>query len=682
VRNPADYHGAEEAALTTRARPDGAAVVALIGSPNVGKSSVFNPLTGLSQHVGNWPGKTIEQKVGVHRYNGRSLHIVDLPGTYSLTANSVEEQITRDYIIRQRPDVVVVIVNAASLERTLYLVAEALELPAPVIVGLNMMDVAEGQGIRIEPEVLQAALGVPVVPMSATHGQGLPELVQAIDQVLDGSFPYAARQPELGPEVEELAGQVEALIGEDAPQAYPRRWLALKLLEGDSEVTDLVRACLPDERRQEMERLLRQNEEAVLAIASARYEWIGRMVRAALHRPRMGVVSLTERLDRLATHFHAGPAILLGLLSLIFWLVYRVSGPLVEILDAAVGAGAGFLQAALVGAPAWVTGLLADGILGGVGTVLSLVPILAVFFLAIGFLEDVGYLARAAFVADRFMHRIGLHGKSFLPLFLGFGCNVPAVLGARILDSRRDRLLTILLVPLVPCAGRMAVLIFITGALFGPQAPLVALGLLAFVIAILGLSGGVINRLLFRDEPPAFIMELPLYHLPNWRTIGLSTWQRIAGFITRAGTVILVLSVVIWALATLPSGTIEESYLAELGRFLAPVGGLMGLDWRMMVALLASLVAKEQTVATLAILANTGEATLATTLPQMLSPAAGLAFLVVQLLFVPCVGTLAVIHQETGSWRWTAFSVAYLAAISFAGGLVVYQAACLLGLGV
>ena len=678
----AHCHEPEKAALAARARPDGAAVVALIGSPNVGKSSVFNPLTGLSQHVGNWPGKTVEQKAGTHRYNGRTLHIVDLPGTYSLTANSVEEQVTRDYIIRERPDVVVVIANAASLERTLYLVAEALELPAPVIVGLNMMDVAEGQGMRIEPEVLQAALGVPVVPMAAAHGQGLAELVQAIDQVLDGSFPYAARHPELGPEVEGLAGQVEELIGEDAPPPYPRRWLALKLLEGDSEVTDLVRALLPDERRQEMERLLRQNEEAVLAIASARYEWIGRLVRAALHRPRMGAVSLTERLDRLATHFQVGPAILLGLLSLIFWLVYRVASPLVEVLDAAVGAGAAFLEAALSGAPAWVTGLLADGILGGVGTVLSLVPILIVFFLAIGFLEDVGYLARAAFVADRFMHRIGLHGKSFLPLFLGFGCNVPAVLGARILESRRDRLLTILLVPLVPCAGRMAVLIFVTGALFGPQAPLVALGLLAFVIAILSLSGGVINRLLFRDEPPAFIMELPLYHLPNWRTIGLSTWHRVLGFITRAGTVILVLSVVIWALATLPGGTIEGSYLAGLGRFLAPVGGLMGLDWRMMVALLASLVAKEQTVATLAILANTGEATLAAALPQMLKPSAGLAFLVVQMLFVPCVGTLAAIYQETRSWRWTAFSVAYLAVISFAGGLLVYQVACLLGLGV
>ena len=666
--------GAEDAGPTLH--------VALAGSPNVGKSSVFNPLTGLSQHVGNWPGKTVEQKAGLHRHDGRTLHIVDLPGTYSLTANSVEEQVARDYVINQRPDVVVAVVNAASLERTLYLVAELLELPAPLVVGLNMVDVAEAQGLRVEANVLQAALGVPVVPLVATRGRGLSELVAAVEQVADGRIPYAPTRPELGEEIGALVAVVEALLGDHAPPPYPRRWLAIKLLEGDRELTARVRAHLPEERWRALDALLRQHEDAAVAMASARYEWIGRMVRAALTRPRAGAISVTERLDRVAIHPWAGPAVLLALLGALFWLVFQGARPLVALLEWVLERLAGLAGSALSGGPPWLASLVADGIVGGAGTVLTLLPVLAIFFVAIAFLEDVGYLARGAFVADRFLHRLGLHGKSFLPLFLGFGCNVPAVVGTRILETRRDRLLTLLLVPLVPCAGRMAVLVFMTAALFGTSAPLVAWGLIALSLASVWLSGAVLSRLLFRGESPAFIMELPLYHLPNWRTIGLHTWQRLAEFVRRAGTVILALSVAIWALATFPGGSLDRSYLAAAGQHLAPLGALLGLDWRMMVALLASVVAKEQAVATLAVLAATEEAALAAALPQMLTPAAALAFLVVQMLFVPCVGTLTAIRAESGSWRWTAFSVAYLAVLSFALGIAVYQAACLMSLGV
>lgn len=657
-------------------------VVALAGPPNVGKSSVFNPLTGLAQHVGNWAGKTVAEQAGTVRWRGTTLRIVDLPGTYSLTANSAEEQLARDFVLRERPDVVVAILNAANLERTLYLVAELMELPVPIVVGLNMMDVAEGQGLRVEPHVLQAALGVPVVPLVATRGQGLAELLDAVGGVAEGTEDCSPQRPDLGAVQEELVAEIERAIGDAAPEPYPRRWLAIKLLEGDREVTRLLRDRLPEERWPALEAILRQHEEAVLAIATARYAWIGRMTRAALTRPQAGVVSLTERLDRVLTHAYAGPAALLALLGLVFWLVYRVAQPLSGLLEAGTAAAAGLLRGWLAGAPRLLVGLLADGLLGGVGTVLSLLPILVLFFLAIGFLEDVGYLARGAFVADRFMHRIGLHGKSFLPLFLGFGCNVPAVLGTRILETRRDRLLTLLLVPLVPCAGRVAVLMFVAGALFGDAAPFVVWGLVALSLVAVGLSGLLLNRLLFRDQSPAFIMELPLYHLPNWRTIGHYAWRQLVAFVQRAGTVILGLSALVWALGTLPGGTIERSYLAWLGRVLAPIGGLMGLDWRLMVALLASVVAKEQALATLAILTSGGEATLAAMLPQMLTPAAGLAFLVVQMLFVPCVGTLATIHQETGSWRWTAFSTAYLAALSLTVGVGVYQGALLLGLGV
>ncbi|HOQ98629.1 MAG TPA: ferrous iron transport protein B [Anaerolineae bacterium] len=657
-----------------------AITVALAGAPNVGKSSVFNPLTGLSQHVGNWPGKTVEQKAGACQRRGRTFEIVDLPGAYSLTANSPEEQVTREYILLHRPDVVAVIVNAANLERTLYLVAELLELPVPIVVGVNMMDVAESNGVQVEVDVLQAALGVPVVGMVASRNEGPGELLDAVARVADGAASYAPQRPELGVALEALIGRVEALIGDAAPAPYPRRWLTQKLLEGDREVAELLRGRLRASRWAALDAVLRQNEDAVLAIASARYAWIGRMARAATRRPRVGAISLTERVDRVATHPIAGPLVLLGLLGLTFWTVYRLSEPLVALLQAALGLAGDWTRGALAGTP-WLGGLLADGVLGGVGTVLSVLPMLALFFAVIAILEDVGYLARGAFVADRFMHRLGLHGKSFLPLFLGFGCNVPAVLGTRILESKRDRLLTTLLVPLVPCTGRLAVLVFMTGALFGSRGPLVTLGLLALSLAVIGLSGALLNRLLFGGESSSFIMELPLYHLPNWRTILLHTWQHLVAFVERAGTTILLLSLTIWALATLPGGGIEHSYLAALGRWLAPLGGLMGLEWRPMVALLASIVAKEQSIATLAVLTAGTEGSLATALPALLTPAAGLAFLVVQILFVPCVATITAVRQETGSWRWTAFSIGFQAVIAFGLGILVYQAARLLGLG-
>jgi ferrous iron transport protein B len=663
-------------------QPRAVPIIALAGSPNVGKSSIFNALTGLSQHVGNWPGKTVEQKSGTCSIAGRTLQVVDLPGTYSLTANSLEEQLTRDFIIKEHPDAVVVVVNAATLERTLYLLAEISELSAPVVVAVNMMDVAVHQGLRIEPEVLQAALGIPVVALVATRTAGSQALLEVVEGVVCGRIPAQPQRPELDPELEALLAQLEAMLGEQAPAAYPRRWLTLKLLEGDKEVNALVQGLLPVERWQDIDALLHRHEDAVLAIAGARYEWIGRMTRAAIRRPQAGAISLTERFDRVATHPILGPVLLLGMLGLVFWLVYQISQPLVGLLSAALAAGAGGLRTLLAGAPPWLVHLLADGLIGGVGTVLSVLPIMALYFVAIAFLEDVGYLARGAFVADRAMHLLGLHGKSFLPLFLGLGCNVPAVLGTRILDSRRDRLLTLLLVPLVPCAGRMAVLVFFSGALYGGAGPLVILGLLVLDMAVIGLTGLVLQRVLFRGDSPAFIMELPLYHLPNWRTIGLTTWHNVVGFLKRAGSVILLLSLVIWALAALPSGDIAQSYLAWFGRSLAPLGSLMGLDWRMMVALLASIVAKEQTIATLAILTSGSGLTLSAALPHLLSPAAGLAFLVVQMLFVPCVATLTAIRQEAGNWRATLFSVAYLAGVSFILGIIMYQAARLLGVGV
>ena len=659
--------------------------VALAGQPNVGKSTVFNLLTGLNQHVGNWPGKTIEQKTGTYHHNGLTINVVDLPGTYSLTANSPEEVIARDYIIKQRPDVVVAIVDAAILERSLYLVAELLPLPAPVIVGLNMMDVADREGRHVEPEVLQAALGVPLVPMVATKAQGVRELADTIEGLVRGEVPYRPRCPKIRDDHQAVLDEILALVEPHVPDPYPADWVSLKLLEGDKEITAMMRGLLSDEIWEQVHDILMAHDDALVAVASGRYEWIGRMIRAAVARPQVGPISLTERLDRWATHPVWGMGLLAGIMALIFWLTYTIGAPLQDALDTyVVGALANWAGALLANGPEWVSRLVVEGVIGGAGTVITFLPILVIFFAALALLEDMGYMARAAYVMDRFMHLMGLHGKSFLPLFLGFGCNVPSIVGSRVIESQRARLLTIMIAPLVPCTGRMMVVAFLAPIFFGRAATMVSWGLIALNLVVLALSGMVINRIVLRGERVAFIMELPLYHIPNWRTIGLLVWQRSMDFLKKAGTIIVVISVIVWALSALPTGDVETSYLARFGRLLAPVGTLMGMSWRMMVALLTSFVAKENSVATLGILYGLGEegATLAAILSTALTPAAALAFLIVQMLFIPCVGTVAAIWQETRSARWTLFNVAFLMVVSFGMGILVYQAAQLLGVGV
>lgn len=652
----------------------GGITAALAGQPNVGKSTVFNMLTGLNQHVGNWPGKTVEQRSGVCSYDGVEMTIVDLPGTYSLTANSQEELIAREYIITQHPQVVAAIVNAAILERGLYLVAELMALDVPLVIGLNMIDVAHGQGVDIEPHVLEAALGVPVVPMTASSNKGVQRLVQTIAAVANGSITCTPSKPDIRADHRAILAQVEQIITSFVPALYSVPWVALKLLEGDPAVAATMQQSLPADAWQQVQGILRRHEDAALAIASGRYEWIGRMVRAAVVQPHEGQVSVTERLDRVATHPVWGLGLLAVMLAIIFGLTYSLGAPLQVWLNyAVVGGLASAVTGGLSGAPAWLSGLLVSGVISGAGTMLTFLPILVIFFAAMAVLEDVGYMARAAYVMDRFMHPMGLHGKSFLPLFLGFGCNVPAVQGARIVEEPRARLLTILLAPLVPCTGRMAVVAFVAPLFFGGAATLVSWGLIMVSLLVLGLVGLVVSKTMARGEPVAFIMELPLYHRPHLRSIALLVWQRCLLFVQRAGTLILVVSVVVWLLSWLPNGSLETSWLAGMGRFLAPLGAAMGMDWRVLVALLTSFIAKENSVATLGVLMGSGQSGLAAALPAMLSPAAALAFLVVQVLFIPCLATLSAIRLETNSWRWTLASVLLLTVIAFSAGIGVYQ---------
>lgn len=649
--------------------------VALAGQPNVGKSTVFNLLTGLNQHVGNWPGKTVEQKIGTHQHGEVTLDLVDLPGTYSLTANSPEELIAREYLLTQHPDVVVAIVDAAILERSLYLVAELVQLGLPLVVGLNMIDVATQHGTRIDLEALSATLGVPVFGLIAARNQGIEPLIDAaIDAAIQPAQP--TRGPRLSPKLDRLRGEIEDTVKVKLPADYPPDWAALKLMEGDRALIDQMRQRFDPMEMGTLKLLLKSQPDAPIMIAGARYEWISRAVKAAVTRTPTKSMTLTARLDRVATHPIGGLGVLAAVLAVLFTLTYTIGQPIQNWLDVTLIHGLSNAASAwLANAPALVRGLVVDGVIGGAGTVLTFAPILVIFFAGMAVLEDVGYMARAAYLMDGFMRVMGLHGKSFLPLFLGFGCNVPSIAGTRVIEAPKARLLTIILLPLIPCTARMAVVAFMTPAFFGAAAPLVALGLVLLNIGTLAIVGAILSRTLLKSDHNAFIMELPLYHRPNLRTIGLLVWQRTIGFVKHAGTLILLMALIVWALSVIPTGHVETSWLGGFGRALAPIGGLMGLSWQLMVALLASFVAKENSIATLGILFGTGDnaAGLAAQLSTVITPAAALSFLVVQLLFIPCAATIGAIKHETRSWRWTLFTIGLLVIVSFSVGIVVYQ---------
>ena len=658
------------------------ALIALAGQPNMGKSTLFNLLTGLNQHVGNWPGKTVERRDGYFQLGKRQIRLVDLPGTYSLTANSPEEVIAREFIIKDKPDLTIVIISAANLERSLYLVAELISLPTPLVIGLNMVDVANQEGIEVDAKILEAALGVPVIPMTAVRAIGVQSLLEMVEKQIDGQVQTTPRMPEIRADHRHVQEEIESLIDGFVPADYPLDWTALKLMEGDKEIIRLMDAALPTERWETVQEILKEHDDAILAIASGRYEWIERLTRASVSRPKLGQIGLTDRLDRWATHPFWGLIFLAGVLGLVFWLTFTIGSPLQAWLDEVVVAGLAHLASTwLVSAPIWLRGFIIDGLIGGAGSVLTFLPILAIFFASFGLLEDVGYMARAAYVMDNFMHWMGLHGKSFLPLFLGFGCNVPAVMGTRVIESWPARLLTILIAPLVPCTARMAVIAFITPAFFGPKAALVSWGLIMLSLVVLVVGGALLNRLLFKGERSAFVMELPLYHLPNPRTIGLLVWERSVSFIRKAGTTILAMSTVVWALSVLPGGNIQTSFLAQFGKWIEPVGKLMGMDWRLTVSLLTSFVAKENSIATLGVLfGGSQNIGLAHTLASIYTPATALAFLTVSMLFIPCAATVAAIKQETGSIRWTLFNIAFMLVISIGIASGVYALATAVGL--
>ena len=646
--------------------------VALVGQPNVGKSTVFNILTGLSQHVGNWPGKTVEKKEGIHRADNVLIRIVDLPGTYSLTAFSEEERVARDFIIKEKPDLVVLVLNAAALERNLYLLSEVLLLNRPVIVALNMLDVASNQGIQIDTKALQDSLGIPVIPMVAKRNSGIKELVAQIATLALGDDKFHPQLPEVSFDHQQIYQRILEAVRPYIQEPYTPEWIAIKLMEGDSEVSTMVEGKAQKSAWDEIQNLLIKHEDALHAVVNGRYDWIEKMTRAAISRFKMGQVVLTDRIDHILTRPIFGIPVLLAVMAAVFSLTYSVGVPLQNWMSNLIRQFIQFCEPFTSGLPAWLQGLLLNGVIGGAGSVLTFLPILLIFFAIMALLEDVGYMARAAFVMDRIMHLVGLHGKSFIPMCLGFGCNVPAVLGARIIETRKARMITLLLIPFVPCTARLAVLTLVSAAIFGNNAAYVSWSILSLNIVVLGLAGALVNKTLWQQDAP-FIMELPIYHSPDPRTIMMVVWSRTLSFIRKAGTIILAVALLIWLLSYFPSGVVEESFLASLGKFLQPLGVPLGLDWKMITALLTGLVAKENVVATLGVLYSVGAEGLVNVLPTVMSHASAAAFLVVMMLFIPCAGTVAVLRKEMNSNKWFYSTIIMTLIVSYLGGVAAYH---------
>ena len=662
-------------------------VMALAGNPNVGKSTIFNALTGARQHVGNWPGKTVEQKKGYFERNGEKIEVVDLPGTYSLTAYSIEETVARDFIIKDKPDVVIDILDASNIERNLYLTLQILELTDRVVVALNKTDIAKAQGVEIDAEKLSRLLGVPVIPLVATHKSGIDRLVKTALEIAKGEKKTAPMKIAYDRAVEERIEKIEGMLCSLPLEAYPSRWLAVKLLEMDSSVVELVEKAGGKDVLIDIGGLkpLEGEHDIETIVPATLYEIIGGIVEKCVVYRERGE-TLTDRLDRILTHKYLGLPILFLVYGIIFGITFTLSTPLMEWIDAGFNvmgnATASFLSSS--GAPAWLNGLVVDGIIAGVGGVMVFLPVIILFFFMFAIVENSGYMARAAFVMDRIMHKMGLHGKTFLPLLLGYGCNVPAIMATRTLENRKDRLIAILINPLIPCGARLGVMTFIVSIFFtGLTATLVMLSLIMISLGLVFLMGVLFRRFVLPGEHPPFLMELPPYQMPGIKDILIHTGERAWIFVKKAGTVIVVVSIVIWYLSNYPGTDINGSYAAMLGRALEPIGSLMGFDWRIMVALIAGFGAKETTITTLGVLYASGGsgAGFVAGITASLTPLIAYTFLLVQMIYVPCLATVAIIKKETGSWKWTGFAVGYTLVLAFILGALVYGIGKLLGWG-
>lgn len=723
--------------------------IGLCGNPNSGKTCIFNELTGSRQHVGNWAGVTVSKKVGALRYKDYDIEIVDLPGTYSLTAYSIEEIVARDFIIKQKPDVIVNVVDSTNLERNLYLTSQLVELGARVVVALNMSDEADHRGIFIDKEKLGQLLGMPVVPTVGNRGKGLQELLKEVVAVSENKEPLTRHlHINYGAEVEEEIEKIQAEIRKDPKltELYSTRWLSVKLLEHDQQIHEGIHKKINLNNREgiiaqvekshaHIEKIL--DDESEIILADRRYGFIKGLLHEVYRHRTLGKLTISDRIDKVLTNRLLGIPILIGFLWVMFQTTFALGAYPMNWIDALVGATAGF--AGTVIPEGLLNELVVDGIIGGVGGVLVFLPNILILFFFISLFEDTGYMARAAFIMDRVMHTIGLHGKSFIPMIMGFGCNAPAVMATRTLENKSDRRLTILINPLVSCSARLPVYILLAGAFFGEMAGNVIFGIYFVGIALAILVGKIFRKTLFKSEAAPFIMELPPYRVPLLKSVVIHMWEKGSIFIRKVGGIILIASILIWFLSAFPrdgvyskdydkavttveatyGGTIaslkdeekiasltgemesklafietqkenermEQSYAGRIGKFVEPVLRPIGIDWKGGIALLTGVVAKEIVVSTFGVLYPIGTEEgaqsegLKGAIKNAMTPLSAMSFMIFTLIYIPCLGTLGIMYRELGSLKWTVFAAGYTIVLAWVMAFIVYRGGMLLGFG-
>lgn len=658
--------------------------VALVGNPNCGKTSLFNIASGAHEHVGNYSGVTVDAKEGTFEYGGYKFVLVDLPGTYSLSAFSPEELYVRRNLIDNVPDVVINVVDASNLQRNLYLTTQVIDMNLRMVIALNMYDELTARGDKLDIAQLGNLLGVPVVPTVSRTGDGIDKLFDIVIKVYENKTPGLTRHIHVnhGAELEQSIDRIKLLLQQnpDLRRKYSTRYLAIKYLENDSDVAKVVESLhnrdeIISARYEEQNRLrsiLGTNAET--AIVEAKYAFVQGALAETWEKGnrKQAKENISEKIDAVVTNRWAAFPIFILLLFIIFQATFTLGDYPVQWIQWCVDKLGEMFNSYLPNG--WIKDLIVNGVIGGVGSVLVFLPNILLLYFFISLLEDSGYMARAAFIMDKLMHKMGLHGKSFIPMVMGFGCNVPAIMACRTIESRKSRLITILVLPFMSCSGRLPVFVMLTTAFFSRYAAVVLLGLYLLGIIMAILSAKLLSFFIKDDDLP-FVMELPPYRIPTAKAIFRHTWEKGREYLQKMGGVILICSIIVWALGYFPNHDAfpteaiqqENSYLGYIGRAIEPVLAPLGFDWKMDIGILAGVGAKELIVSTLGVLGT-----------EPPTAASALAYMVFILLYLPCVATVIAIKNETGSWKWALLSTVYGIAVAWLLSFGVYHLALLL----
>ena len=666
-------------------------LIALAGNQNCGKTTLFNALTGSNQHVGNFPGVTVEKKEGsIKKY--KEAVLVDLPGIYSLSPYTAEEVVTRDFLVKEHPDAIINIVDATNLERNLYLTLQMMELNIPMILALNMMDEVRASGNTIHVKKLSERLGIPVIPISASKGEGIADLLDVVVKTIKQKKPTQKLDFCQG-EVHRAIHSIAHIIEDHAEAAgYPTRFAATKLVEGDEPMfkaldLDMSDIHIIDHIVEQMEENLGTDREA--ALADMRYTYIEALcAECVVKHQETREQQRSEKIDRFLTHKYLGIPIFLLIMMTIFWLTFSVIGaPLQDLLSAWIDRFTAMLSNVLITADVtpWLHSLIINGVCAGVGSVLSFLPIIVLLFFFLSLLEDSGYMARVAFVMDKLLRKIGLSGRSFVPMLIGFGCSVPAIMATRTLSSDRDRKMTIVLTPFMSCSAKLPSYGMITAAFFPNHAALVMVSLYVLGIVVAILSGLLLKNTIFQGNSVPFVMELPAYRLPDAKSVLLHMWEKGKDFLHKAFTIIFIASIVIWFLQSFDwrlnmVADSANSILASIGSIIAPAFAPIGFnDWRASTALITGFTAKESVVSTLPILTGaSSDAQLSAMLTQMFSPLSAFSFLAFTILYMPCVAAFAASKRELGSMKEALLTAAYQTLVAYLAALVIFQVGSLI----